>query len=245
MTKTTPYLDRQVRLITEGVRRAFVVLRQQNFIARMNFLCCQGCAGYSITGLAVKRHEAGKVVNGMVYYHNQDRDSLFSDGYLYLAFGDVTHSYYEDGKPVMENGKHKELVMGLPTVEVGQKVVEAIKATGLSVEWDGTDGTRIKVFATPETQLTGVKVIPEAIDISYPNGSLRNRHLPTTKLVDGKPVCKLLGTNGNVFALAGKVTSALKNAGQADKAKEFSDRIMDTGSYDEALQLMMKYVEVQ
>ena len=59
-----------------------------------------------------------------------------------------------------------------------------------------------------------------------------------------KPKCKLTGTDGNVFALAGKVTRALKHAGQADKAKEFTDRLFKCKSYDEALALMGEYVEI-
>ena len=59
-----------------------------------------------------------------------------------------------------------------------------------------------------------------------------------------KPTCKLSDTDGNVFALAGKVSQALKRAGQPELAKEFQEKLFKTGSYDEALQLMMKYVEV-
>ena len=59
-----------------------------------------------------------------------------------------------------------------------------------------------------------------------------------------KPKCKLTGTDGNVFALAGGVSQALKRAGQADKAKEFQGKLFKCGSYDEALVLMQEYVEV-
>ena len=59
-----------------------------------------------------------------------------------------------------------------------------------------------------------------------------------------KPKCKLVGTDGNVFALAGRVSKALKDAGQFHRAKEFSEKVFQCGSYDEALQLMMKYAEV-
>ena len=59
-----------------------------------------------------------------------------------------------------------------------------------------------------------------------------------------KPKVKLTGTDGNVFALAGKVTSALKKAGQPEKAKEFSGKLFKCGSYAEALDLMSQYVEV-
>lgn len=60
-----------------------------------------------------------------------------------------------------------------------------------------------------------------------------------------KPKCKLTGTDGNVFALGGKVTSALKKATQYAEAKEFAEHLFKCGSYGEALVLMGEYVEVK
>jgi len=60
-----------------------------------------------------------------------------------------------------------------------------------------------------------------------------------------KPICKLVGTDGNVFAVIGNVRAALRHAGQADRAKEFSDKAMSCGSYDEVLALVFDYVEVR
>jgi len=37
----------------------------------------------------------------------------------------------------------------------------------------------------------------------------------------------------------------LKRAGQNDKATEMSERVMSSGSYDEALSIIMEYVEVE
>lgn len=60
-----------------------------------------------------------------------------------------------------------------------------------------------------------------------------------------KPTCKLVGEDGNIFSILGRVSSALKENGKADEAKEVSERVMSSGSYDEALQIMMEYVEVE
>lgn len=60
-----------------------------------------------------------------------------------------------------------------------------------------------------------------------------------------KPKCRLTGTDGNVFVLAGRVGSVLKKARQVDKAKEFYEKLPKCGSYDEALRLMMDYVDVR
>jgi hypothetical protein len=59
-----------------------------------------------------------------------------------------------------------------------------------------------------------------------------------------KPFVQLTGEDGNVFSIIGRVSGALKKAGQADKAKEFSTKAMHSGSYDEVLQLAMTYCDV-
>lgn len=60
-----------------------------------------------------------------------------------------------------------------------------------------------------------------------------------------KPVCKLVGTDGNVFAIIGRVREALRRAGQGERASEFVQRAFRAGSYDEVLRLCMDYVEVR
>lgn len=64
-------------------------------------------------------------------------------------------------------------------------------------------------------------------------------------IVEKKPVCKLIGTDGNVFALAGRVTSCLKREGMRAEAEEFQKKLFSCGSYDEALALMSEYVEIE
>lgn len=60
-----------------------------------------------------------------------------------------------------------------------------------------------------------------------------------------KPKAKLVGTNGNIFNLLGIASKSLKTAGQKDKATEMSKRVMSSNSYDEALSIIMEYVEVE
>ena len=60
-----------------------------------------------------------------------------------------------------------------------------------------------------------------------------------------KPTVKLTGTDGNVFALAGKVSQALKKVGQVAEAKELTSKLFKCKSYDEALVLMQDYVDVK
>jgi len=60
-----------------------------------------------------------------------------------------------------------------------------------------------------------------------------------------KPTCKLVDGDGNIFFILGRVNRALKENGKAKYAKEVSDRVMASSSYDEALQIIMEYVEVE
>jgi len=58
-----------------------------------------------------------------------------------------------------------------------------------------------------------------------------------------RPRCKLVGTDGNVFAIIGAVSSALKKAKMPERAREFSNRAMSSDSYDAVLALLCEYVE--
>ena len=62
-----------------------------------------------------------------------------------------------------------------------------------------------------------------------------------------KPECNLIGQNGNVFNLIGLASRTLKKAGLKEQAEEMINRITvdaEAGSYDEALRIIMEYVEV-
>lgn len=58
-----------------------------------------------------------------------------------------------------------------------------------------------------------------------------------------KPACEVIGGNGNVFAIIGAVSKTLKRAGLPDQAKEWSEKAMQCGSYNEVLRLMFDYVD--
>jgi len=55
---------------------------------------------------------------------------------------------------------------------------------------------------------------------------------------------QVTGTDANVFALIGLVSRALKDADQRAEAAEMAHRVMDTGSYNEALTVMMEYADL-
>lgn len=60
-----------------------------------------------------------------------------------------------------------------------------------------------------------------------------------------KPKVKLVGEDGNIFSILGRASKALKRAGMEDQAKKMQEEVYASGSYDQALQIVMKYVEVE
>jgi hypothetical protein len=57
-----------------------------------------------------------------------------------------------------------------------------------------------------------------------------------------KPIVKG-PVDGNIFFIAGACRKALVNAGLKDQAEKMTTEVMNAGSYDEALQVCMRYVE--
>ena len=60
-----------------------------------------------------------------------------------------------------------------------------------------------------------------------------------------RPKMKLIGQDGNIFAIMGRASRLLKNAGQSDKAKEMCGRVMASKSYNAALTIVSEYVETE
>ncbi len=58
-----------------------------------------------------------------------------------------------------------------------------------------------------------------------------------------KPKVKLVGTDGNIFAVVGRCARALRNVGQTNQAKEMTAAVFKAKNYDEALGICMKYVD--
>jgi hypothetical protein len=59
-----------------------------------------------------------------------------------------------------------------------------------------------------------------------------------------KPKAQVLGKDPNVFILVGICSRALKLANQSGKAKEMREKIWESQSYNEALQIMGEYCEL-
>jgi len=60
-----------------------------------------------------------------------------------------------------------------------------------------------------------------------------------------KPICKLIGEDGNVFNLLGKVSKVLKENNLHDQEKEMTNRVFNSSSYTETLVIFSDYVEIE
>ena len=63
------------------------------------------------------------------------------------------------------------------------------------------------------------------------------------KAPDVKPVVKLIGGDGNAFAIMGKVHQALRRAGADEEYIDQYTSEATEGDYDHLLQVTLKYVE--
>lgn len=104
----------QIGRLRDAVVRAFERLRREGFLAEDNHLCCSTCAVADL----VDRMDGDVSLQGAVYWHSQDEDTLWDQGLLYLRY-------------VERPGN-----ASLEVVEVGRRLVRALRAEELDPEWD-------------------------------------------------------------------------------------------------------------
>lgn len=63
--------------------------------------------------------------------------------------------------------------------------------------------------------------------------------------ISKRPKMKLVGQDGNIFAILGRASQLLRRNGQADQAKEMSSRVYQSGDYYKALNIISEYVETE
>ncbi len=57
-----------------------------------------------------------------------------------------------------------------------------------------------------------------------------------------KPLCPIIGANGNIFNILGMASRTLRRNGMPDEAKEMYSRVTSSGSYDQALCIITEYI---
>lgn len=120
---------------------------------------------------------------------------------------------------------------GVITVEGLSNDTDFIRGTFEEVEVDGG----FKLVGTLET---GEKVEAFLTEGEYFDGV----YFALNKTI--KPEVKLIGEDGNIFFIMAKCTKALTKSGQHEKGFELVSRVQFAKSYDEALRMIMEYVEI-
>ena len=189
----------------------------------------------------------GKELTG---YRDVIRDAIYED--VKDFYGDLMRYYHED------DSVRRKVVRAVPTVdEVNGELVGSL--------WVDTDAP-----LTGEEQAVFCAYISgqysdgwgegfEQRDIRVEEGTLAVhfwqedgfKMTPTFEKTQEqvqmtqRPKMKLLGEDGNIFAIMGRASLLLKNAGQSDKAKEMCNRVMFCDSYHKALNVISEYVETE
>lgn len=70
-------------VILAKMKLVFSNLKKMRFITKKNYLCCMSCASY---GISEQIKNSKKQYNGVVYWHKQDHENLFSRGSLDLRY---------------------------------------------------------------------------------------------------------------------------------------------------------------
>jgi len=131
----------------EALKDVFKKLRKQGFLARMNFSCCASCAGFELAEIAEGLIDAGKrsaeSIKGAVYYHRQDKDSMYSSGWLHIRYCSLTIK------------KNKEI--GIDAKKIGEAVCALLKNAKLGYMWNGDSGKTIQV----DMAVPSINPVPE------------------------------------------------------------------------------------
>ncbi|MEU9824011.1 DUF6891 domain-containing protein [Micromonospora chersina] len=160
---------------SDRLTAAFRALDAAGIVARESFTCCQNCGAEEI-GAEARR---GLKPRGYTFYHRQDAERGVEGSGLWLAYGSFE---------------------GASAAEIGAEVAAALRAAGLTVNWDGEVGRRIHVplrwrrrrvgrlAAVPATVADDVDVDVELLGAwtglhapaegSVPAGRFTSLHLP-------------------------------------------------------------------
>ena len=192
----------------------------------------------------------GKELTG---YRDVIRDAIYED--VKDFYGDLMRYYRED------DSVRNKVVSAVPSVEIcGNKLCGCLTVELKETLLDDEQTVLCNYITGQYSDGWGEGF--EQRDIRVDDGTLAvhfwqdhdfelKRDVPNmtefNKLLNRpkKPKMQLIGQDGNIFAIMGRASRLLKNAGQSDKAKEMCDRVTASQSYSEALNIVSEYVETE
>lgn len=119
----TAQADWPERTDSDRLTDAFRALDAAGIVAREDFACCQNCGTGEIGAEVLPDFPA----RGYAFYHYQDAEHAALGGELWIAWGRFEAS---------------------PDAELGAEIAAVLRAQGLTVDWNGEPGMRIRVPMT-------------------------------------------------------------------------------------------------
>ncbi|MQY10845.1 hypothetical protein SRB5_09580 [Streptomyces sp. RB5] len=119
----------------ERIRDLFIAFNDLGIVARENFSCCREC------GLSEIRDKSKPTSRGFLFFHTQATERVVDTGRLTLYFGSL------DNYSSLDNNGGWEVVDGSDeaTTAIGHEITAAIRAAGLTVDWNGSPDAAIEV----------------------------------------------------------------------------------------------------
>jgi hypothetical protein len=119
---------------------AFRALRSAGFVARRSFMCCSGCANSAFCGeLRNLPEKARAKIKGIVFYHQQDAEALYSARRRRFAYP------RRDSLTIRFGATPETDSPAMTTFEVGVAVLLALRDAGLKATWSGKTNACIVV----------------------------------------------------------------------------------------------------
>lgn len=183
-------------------------------------------------------------------YRDVIRDAIYED--VKDFYGDLMQYYHED------DSVRQKVVSAVPSVEIhGNKLCGCLNVELRESLNEGEQAVLCDYISGQYSDGWGEGF--EQRDIRVEEGTLAVhfwqedgfKMTPTFEKTQEqvqmtqRPKMKLLGEDGNIFAIMGRASLLLKNAGQSDKAKEMCNRVMSCDSYHKALNVISEYVETE
>lgn len=119
------------------VSRAFQVLTEAGFVARMRFGCCMSCAIHELSAIAERAAS-----DRAVYWHEQDEEHFQDGGPLHIRYCHF---------PMPSAEENAEGIDG----HIANQVAAALKNANLQIEWDGSPRTTIQVTGIAGSSTNG------------------------------------------------------------------------------------------
>tara|TARA_Y100000004_G_scaffold97144_1_gene108694 strand:+ start:21447 stop:21779 length:333 start_codon:yes stop_codon:yes gene_type:complete len=87
-----------------AIKTAFANLRKKGYFARMNYMCCSGCAGAAMP----------ENTKNYVFFHNQCNEQLVDEGRVYLYWAgdgaEIVDELHNQNLIINWNGKDYEAI---------------------------------------------------------------------------------------------------------------------------------------